>query len=169
MERLTDQGRTGPRIDAAAFRDVLGRFASGITVVAALDGTEPVGFTCQSFASLSLDPPLVMLAVGRTSSSWPRIERAGRFCVNILAEEQRETCAALGRSGPDKFTGVPWSAGGHGTVRIDGALAFVECELHAVHEAGDHHMVTGRVIALDAREDGRPLLYFRSRYAVGAF
>jgi 3-hydroxy-9,10-secoandrosta-1,3,5(10)-triene-9,17-dione monooxygenase reductase component len=84
VERLT-----GGQVDAAVFRDVLGRFASGITVVAALDGTEPVGFACQSFASLSLDPPLVMLAVGKTSTSWPRIERAGRFCVNILAEDHR--------------------------------------------------------------------------------
>ncbi|MFD4370298.1 flavin reductase family protein [Streptomyces sp. NPDC058486] len=160
MERL---------IDPALFRDVLGRFASGITVVAAQDDGEPVGFACQSFASLSLDPPLVMLAVGKSSSSWPRIERAGRFCVNILAEDQRTTCAALGRSGADKFAGVPWSLSEHGTVRIDGALAFVECELHSVLEAGDHHLVTAQVVALDAGEDGRPLLYYRSRYAVGAF
>ncbi|GGY59357.1 flavin reductase family protein [Streptomyces omiyaensis] len=160
MERL---------IDPAVFRDVLGRFASGITVVAALDDGEPAGFACQSFASLSLDPPLVMLAVGRSSTSWPRIQRAGRFCVNILAEDQRTTCAALGRSGPDKFAGVPWSAGDHGTVRIDGALAFVECELHEVYEAGDHHLVTAHVVALDAGEDRGPLLYYRSRYAVGAF
>ncbi|MEV4431159.1 flavin reductase family protein [Streptomyces sp. R-07] len=162
MERL---------IAPSEFRDVLGRFASGITVVATLDADalEPVGFACQSFASLSLDPPLVMLAVGKNSSSWPRIERSGRFCVNILAEDQQATCAALGRSGPDKFAGVPWSVGEHGTVRVDGALAYVECALHAVYEAGDHHLVTAQVVALDAGEDGRPLLFFRSRYAVGAF
>ncbi|WP_033203463.1 MULTISPECIES: flavin reductase family protein [Streptomyces] len=162
MERL---------IAPSEFRDVLGRFASGITVVATLDADamEPVGFACQSFASLSLDPPLVMLAVGKSSTSWPRIERAGRFCVNILAEDQRDTCAALGRSGPGKFAGVPWSVGEHGTVRVDGALAHVECELDAVYEAGDHHLVTAQVVALDAGEDGRPLLFFRSRYAVGAF
>ncbi|MFB6842974.1 flavin reductase family protein [Streptomyces sp. NPDC056361] len=150
---------------------MLGRFASGITVVATLDpdALEPVGFACQSFASLSLDPPLVMLAVGRNSTSWPRIERAGRFCVNILAEDQQATCASLGRSGPDKFAGVPWSVGEHGTVRVDGALAHVECVLDAVYEAGDHHLVTAQVVALDAGEDGRPLLFFRSRYAVGAF
>ncbi|MFF8594490.1 flavin reductase family protein [Streptomyces sp. NPDC015220] len=164
MERLN-----GPRIAPAVFRDVLGRFASGITVVAGLDAGEPVGFACQSFASLSLDPPLVMLAVGRSSTSWPRIERAGRFCVNILAEDQQATCSALGRSGPDKFTGVPWSVTGHGTVRLDGALATVDCRLADVHEAGDHHIVTGEVLDLAAREDGHPLLYFRSRYATGTF
>ncbi|MEU3609619.1 flavin reductase family protein [Streptomyces sp. NPDC035033] len=160
MERL---------IDPAAFRDVLGRFASGITVVAALTDGRPTGFACQSFASLSLDPPLVMLAVGRASTSWPGIERAGRFCVNILAEDQRATCAALGRSGPDKFASVPWHESEHGTVRVDGALAHVECAVDSVHEAGDHHLVIARVVALDAGEDGRPLLYYRSRYAVGAF
>ncbi|MEV6836983.1 flavin reductase family protein [Streptomyces sp. NPDC051133] len=164
MERVT-----GPGTDAAVFRDVLGRFASGITVVAALDGEEPVGFACQSFASLSLDPPLVMLSVGRTSTSWPRIERAGRFCVNILASDQREICAALGARGGRKFADVPWRASPHGGVRIDGALATVECRLADVHEAGDHYIVTGEVTALAAREDGRPLLYFRSRYATGTF
>ncbi|MDQ8706029.1 flavin reductase family protein [Streptomyces sp. LHD-70] len=156
-------------MDAAVFRDVLGRFASGITVVAGLDGAEPVGFACQSFASLSIDPPLVMLAVGKTSTSWPRIERAGRFCVSILAEDQQEVCAALGASGRQKFAAVPWRTSAHGTVVIDGALATVDCRLAAVHEAGDHHIVTGEVVDLAARENGRPLLYFRSRYAAGAF
>ena len=160
MERL---------IDPAAFRDVLGRFASGITVVAALDEGEPVGFACQSFASLSLDPPLIMLSVGRNSSSWPRIQLAGRFCVNILAEDQQHVCTALGARGGEKFRAVPWQVSPHGTVLIDGALATVDCRLEAVHEAGDHWIVTGEVVALAAREHGRPLLYFRSQYATGTF
>jgi 3-hydroxy-9,10-secoandrosta-1,3,5(10)-triene-9,17-dione monooxygenase reductase component len=169
VERLTDDRVTDRQVDAAVFRDVLGRFASGITVVAALDGQEPVGFACQSFASLSLDPPLVMLAVAKTSTSWPRIERAGRFCVNILAEDQQATCAALGRSGADKFADVPWHTSPHGTVVIDGALATVDCRLADIHEAGDHYIVTGEVVGLAAREHGRPLLYYRSRYATGMF
>ncbi|MFB6549630.1 flavin reductase family protein [Streptomyces sp. NPDC056405] len=156
-------------MDAAVFRDVLSRFASGITVVAALDGAEPVGFACQSFASLSLDPPLVMLAVGKTSTSWPRIERAGRFCVNILAEDQQATCVALGRRNADKFADVPWRTSPHGTVVIDGALATVDCRLAGVQEAGDHYIVTGEVVDLAAQENGLPLLYFRSRYATGTF
>ncbi|MEU3895082.1 flavin reductase family protein [Streptomyces sp. NPDC045251] len=164
MERLRAR-----QVDADVFRDVLGRFASGITVVAALDGEEPVGFACQSFASLSLDPPLVMLAVGKASTSWPRIERAGRFCVNILAEDQRATCVALGRSGAGKFDDVPWHTSPHGTVVLDGALGTVDCRLAAVQEAGDHHIVTGEVVDLAARDHGLPLLYFRSRYATGTF
>ncbi|MFI9045903.1 flavin reductase family protein [Streptomyces sp. NPDC053427] len=157
-------------IDPVAFRDIVGRFASGITVVATLgDDGRPAGLACQSFASLSLDPPLIMLCVGKSSTSWPTIEAAGRFAVSVLAEEQRDVCAALGRSGPDKFAGIDWRASSHGTVHLDGALATVDCALEAVHEAGDHLVVTGRVTELAARDDGSPLLYFRSAYAAGAF
>ncbi|MFG2140057.1 flavin reductase family protein [Streptomyces sp. NPDC048650] len=161
MERL---------IDPAAFRDTVGRFASGITVVATLgDDGEPAGLACQSFASLSLDPPLVMLCVGKSSTSWPRIEAAGRFAVSILAEEQQDVCAALGRPGPDKFATVDWRPSAHGTVHIAGALATVDCVPEAVHEAGDHLVVTARVRELAARDGGSPLLYFRGAYAAGAF
>ncbi|GAA3490055.1 hypothetical protein GCM10018987_41380 [Streptomyces cremeus] len=159
-----------PPVDPARFRDVLGRFASGITVVAALDEHGgPVGLACQSFASLSLDPPLVLLCVGKSSSSWPRVERARRFGVSILADDQADTCAALGRRGSDKFAGIDWERTPNGAVRINNALATVDCELYAVHEAGDHYVITARVLDLDARPDGSPLLYFRSDYATGVF
>ncbi|MGE7388299.1 flavin reductase family protein [Streptomyces sp. NPDC004126] len=162
MERLTPPADT--------FREVLGAFASGIAVVAALDGDgRPAGLACQSFASLSLDPPLVLLCVGRSSTSWPRIRAAGRFGVSVLAEEQRAVCEALGRPGGDKFAGLEWEAGPYGAVRIPGALATLDCAPEAVHEAGDHHLVTARVLGLAARADGSPLLYFRSDYATGAF
>ncbi|MEU6880646.1 flavin reductase family protein [Streptomyces sp. NPDC046712] len=151
-------------------KHVLGHFASGITVVAALDPTgRPVGLAVQSFASLSLDPPLVLLCVAKTSTSWPGVRAAGRFGISILAEDQREVCAALGRSGPDKFAGVHWTTTEDGAVHVDGALATLDCAVHAVHEAGDHLLATARVLALDAREDGTPLLYFRSDYATGVF
>ncbi|WP_328323328.1 MULTISPECIES: flavin reductase family protein [unclassified Streptomyces] len=164
MERLTEQ------IAPAVFREVLGRFASGITVVASADADgRPVGLACQSFASLSLDPPLVMLCVGKSSTSWPHVARTGRFTVSVLAEEQREVCAALGGRGGDKFDGVGWTVSEHGTVRIDGALATVDCALHDVQEAGDHLVVTGEVLDLAARPDGSPLLYFGSAYAAGDF
>ncbi|TGA94514.1 flavin reductase [Streptomyces sp. MZ04] len=157
-------------LNSSDFRNVLSRFASGVTVVASLDERgAPAGLACQSFASLSLDPPLVLLCVGTSSTSWPSIRRAGRFGVSILAEEQRDVCAALGRRGPDKFAGVEWEASAQGAVRIAGALATVDCELQTVHEAGDHYVVTARVLGLTAREDGTPLLYFRSDYATGVF
>ncbi|MFB7181902.1 flavin reductase family protein [Streptomyces sp. NPDC056257] len=161
MERL---------IDPRAFREVLGAFASGITVVAAVgDDGRPAGLACQSFASLSLDPPLVLLCVGRSSTSWPAVQAAGRFGVSILAEEQRAVCEALGRRGGEKFADVGWEASRHGAVHITGALATLDCALETVHEAGDHHLVTARVLALAARDGGAPLLYFRSDYATGAF
>lgn len=185
MERLTatagTTGTAGPTdaggtsVDPAALREVLGTFASGITVVAAAgaDG-RPAGLACQSFASLSLDPPLVLLCVGRSSSSWPAVREAGgRFGVSILAEEQRAVCEALGRPGPrqgaEKFDGVPWEPSPGGAVHIRGALATLDCALDTVHEAGDHYLVTARVLALAARDEGSPLLYFRSAYATGAF
>ncbi|MER6996391.1 flavin reductase family protein [Streptomyces sp. NPDC000410] len=161
MERL---------IEATDFRDVVGRFPSGITVVAGLDEDgEPAGLVCQSFASLSLDPPLVMLCVGKSSTSWPKVRSSGRFGVSVLAEEQRGVCAALGRKGPGKFADVDWELSPHGAVRIKGALATVDCALHAVHEAGDHFVITARVLELASRDDGLPLLYFRSDYATGVF
>ncbi|MFD7029812.1 flavin reductase family protein [Streptomyces sp. NPDC059917] len=170
MERLTARADRGAGIDPAAFREVLGAFASGITVVAALDGDgRPAGLACQSFASLSLDPPLVLLCVGKGSTSWPAVRAAARFGVSILAEEHRPVCEALGRRGAQKFAEVDWEPSAHGAVRIAGALATADCALEEVHEAGDHYLVTARVLELTAREGGSPLLYFRSDYATGAF
>ncbi|MCJ0868384.1 flavin reductase family protein [Streptomyces sp. AP-93] len=157
-------------VDPALFREVLGAFASGITVVAAVaDDGRPAGLACQSFASLSLDPPLVLLCVGKGSSSWPKVRAAGRFGVSILAEDQRAVCEALGRRGEDKFAGVDWELSAHRAVRVTGALATVDCALEEVHEAGDHYLVTARVLELSASDGGSPLLYYRSAYATGAF
>ena len=104
-------------LDQARFREVLGHFATGITIVTALEEGEPVGFTCQSFAALSLDPPMVILAPARSSTSWPRIAQAGAFCVNILEEHQEALCRAFAVSGGDKFDGVEWSPGRHRVAR----------------------------------------------------
>src|SRR5580658_7421300 len=94
-------------IDASRFREVLGHFASGVTVVTAA-GDDPVGFTCQAFAALSLEPPMVLLAPSKTSTSWPRIAEAGAFCVNILASDQEDLARSFSVSGGDKFIGVGW-------------------------------------------------------------
>lgn len=160
---------SGPE-SGAGFRDVLGRFASGVTVVTSVDGDGvPAGLACQSFASLSLDPPLVMVCVARTSTSWPRIAATGRFAVNVLAEDQREVCRSFAVSGSDKFAGVGWTASPHGTAHLDGALAAIDCAIEDVHEAGDHLIVVGAVRELHDRRDHDPLVYFRGRYAASAF
>jgi 3-hydroxy-9,10-secoandrosta-1,3,5(10)-triene-9,17-dione monooxygenase reductase component len=145
------------------FRDVLGRFATGVTVVTALEDGLPVGFTCQAFASLSLRPPMVVLAAAKASTSWPRMAKAGAFCVNILSDEQEPVSEAFAGPREDKFAGVPWHIGAAGTPVIDGCLAWVECALGAIHDAGDHELITGRVLELGVGE-GRPLIFYRSGY-----
>src|ERR1700677_3822232 len=104
--------------DQARFREVLGHFATGITIVTATDEGEPVGFSCQSFAALSLDPPMVILAPAKSSTSWPRIAQAGAFCVNILSDAQEDVCRGFAVSGGDKFVGVEWTPGVTGAPRI---------------------------------------------------
>lgn len=153
-------------IDSARFRAVLGNFCTGVTVVTSVDGDEPVGFACQSFAALSLDPPLVLFCPGRTSRSWPVIERAGHFCVNVLAEDQREVSTVFGTGGADKFSRVGWTPSSTGAPVLDGALTWVDCRVEAVHDAGDHHVVIGRVVDLGEVRDDKPLLFYRGRYAV---
>ena len=150
-------------VDSETFRNVLGHFATGVTVVAAMEEGSPVGFTCQAFAALSLDPPMVVLAPAKTSTSWPRMVKAGAFCVNILAGDQEALCQVFAVSGGDKFAGVAWHLGAAGTPVLDGALAWVECDLETVIDAGDHELVTGRVVQVGVGQGG-PLLFYRGGY-----
>ncbi len=152
-------------IAPAEFRRVLGHFASGVTVVTARDADGPTGFACQSFASLSLDPPLVSFMVARTSTTWPRIARAGVFCVNILGAEQGALCRGFAVSGSDKFAGVAYGdAPATGSPLLDSVPAWIDCRVHAVHTGGDHLIVVGRVEALGAEEEGEPLLFHRGAF-----
>ncbi len=153
------------------FRQVLGHFCTGVTVITTADAAGPAGFTCQSFAALSLDPPLVLFCPGRSSSTWPRIEEAGHFCANVLADDQRELARVFASSsggGASRFDGVDWSPAPSGAPVLGGVVAWVTAEVAGVHEAGDHYLVTGRVTGLDARRPGPPLLFYRGRYAVTA-
>ena len=150
-------------LDQARFREVLGHFATGITIVTALEDGAPVGFTCQAFAALSLDPPMVLLAPARSSTSWPRIAQAGAFCVNILEEHQEVLCRAFAVSGGDKFEGIGWTPGITGSPVLEGSLATVECRLGDIFDGGDHELVTGHVVAMEIG-DGSPLLFYRSGF-----
>ncbi|WP_370147671.1 flavin reductase family protein [Streptacidiphilus sp. EB129] len=156
--------------DPRQLRSVLGHFCTGVTVVSAVaaDGA-PAGFACQSFSSLSLDPPLISFSVARTSSSWPRIANAGSFCVSVLAADQGELCrnfAVSSSTGADKFAGVDWTpAPVTGAPRLAGALAWIDCTIHAVHTGGDHLIVLGRVCDLAVhRDDAEPLLFYRGAF-----
>jgi 3-hydroxy-9,10-secoandrosta-1,3,5(10)-triene-9,17-dione monooxygenase reductase component len=150
------------------FRQVLGHFCTGITVITTADEDGPAGFACQSFAAVSLEPPLVLFCPSRASVTWPRIARAGHFCANVLAADQRELARAFGVSGAtgaDKFAGLRWSPSSSGAPILDGALTWVGCAVEAVHEAGDHYVVLGRVTELGDCVAGPPLLFYRGRYA----
>ena len=153
-----------PVFDAATFRTVLGHFCTGLTIVTAVDLGAPVGLTCQSFASVSLDPPLVLFVAARSSYSWPRIRNAGSFCANVLSDHQEHLGRSFAMKGADKFAGVGWRPGVTGSPLLDGCLAFVECEVDAVHEAGDHEIVVGRVVDLGLAGEGKPLLFYRGGY-----
>lgn len=153
-------------IEPAAFRQVLGHFASGVTVITAAGGEGPVGFTCQSFTSLSLDPPLVCFAPARRSSSWPRIRAARYFCINVLAEDQAEISNAFARSGTDKFSNVAWIPGRHGAPEIANASARIHCQIHNEIDGGDHTVVIARVLDLAADSSRAPLVFYRGRYGL---
>jgi flavin reductase (DIM6/NTAB) family NADH-FMN oxidoreductase RutF len=166
MDEVARQGEPevdGRPFDTGRFREVMGHFATGVTIITAMEDEGPVGFTCQAFASLSLEPPLVALAPGKNSTSWPRIAKAGSFCVNVLAEDQEALCRDFAVSGGDKFAGVGWRIGRNGAPLLDGALAWMECRLEAAHDAGDHELVIGRVEDMGVTR-GRPLLYYRGGF-----
>lgn len=153
-------------IDPLEMRQALGHFPTGVVVVTAHGPSGPVGMTVQSFMSLSLDPPLILLSVAQTSKSWPEIADVGRFAVNILAEEQAGIARQFARSGTDKFDGVS-----HRTSELtdapllQGAVAWVECDLHAIQPGGDHDVVIGRVLDLGvATNPSAPLLFCRSTF-----
>ncbi len=151
--------------DPGRFRQVLGHFCTGVTIITALDEGGPAGFACQAFAALSLDPPLVLFCPGRSSATWPRIARAGHFCANVLTSGQRELARVFGAPGAGKFAGVPWSPSPSGAPVLDGVLTWVGCAVETVQEAGDHYVVVGRVTELGACHRGRPLLFYRGRYS----
>lgn len=152
-------------IDPADFRRVLGHFPTGVTVVAAAPQDQPHGMTVGSFFSISLDPPLVGLCVGKGSSSWPDIAPAGCFAVNVLGDDQAEISNRFARSDASaRFDDVAWHPGATGSPVLDDALAHVDCVTEQVVEAGDHWIVIGRVVELDVDREGAPLLFFKGRY-----
>lgn len=153
-------------IDASLFRAVLGRFPTGVTIISTMDDERPVGLAVGSFFSVSLDPPLVGFCVMTTSSTWPVIERTGNFGVSVLADDQIDVCRQLATKDPDKFTKVPWTpAPLTGAPLVDGAVAHIDCTTEAVHAAGDHWVVIGRVHHLAAGPTSfGPLLFCAGTY-----
>jgi len=151
--------------DPDDFRSVLGRFASGVTVVTTRDAEgRDHGLTVSAFCSLSLDPPLVIVCVDRTASVYPVLARAEHYAVNILASTQEALSRRFAGKDPNRFEGVGFTRGKTGVALLDDTLAYVECRRVAQHEGGDHTIFVGEV------EDGlarsaTPLLYYRGGYA----
>ncbi len=151
-------------IDPSTFRATLGRFASGITVVTAADADRrDVGMTVSAFSSLSLDPPLILVCVDHGASVAPVLEHCDRFAINVLSEEQEPLSRRFAEREVDRFDGVAYHRGEHGIALLDGALAHLECRVHARYPAGDHTILVGAVEAT-ALNEGHPLLYYRGGY-----
>jgi 3-hydroxy-9,10-secoandrosta-1,3,5(10)-triene-9,17-dione monooxygenase reductase component len=150
--------------DPATFRTVLGHFATGIAIVTATDAEGPVGMACNSFTSVSLDPPLVLFCAAKDSSTFPRIQSAGHWAANFLAEDDEQLCRLFAQKDVDRFAHAAYHVGASGAPILDQALAFVDCVTEAEHDAGDHIIVVGRVLELGYATEGKPLLFYRGGY-----
>ena len=158
---------SGPRPltpDAATYRTVLGHFATGVALITAFDGDEPVGMACNSFTSVSLEPPLVLFCAAKSSSTWPRIQAAQKWAANILAEDGEQVCRLFAEKGADRFAKIAYGTGRTGAPILEDAIAYVDCETVAEHDAGDHLLVVGKVVELGYAAEGKPLLFYRGGY-----
>jgi flavin reductase (DIM6/NTAB) family NADH-FMN oxidoreductase RutF len=156
---------TESAVDQAQFRQLLGRFATGVTVITARDPEgRPHGMTANSLASVSLEPPLLLLSIDHGAAMHGLLLTAPVFAVNILASNQETVSRRFAVDRAERFEGIGYQESPRGLILLDGALAHLECERDATHEAGDHTILVGRVVAGTAL-DGRPLCYFRGGYA----
>jgi len=163
MSSAGSRGRVAP-IASQEFRRVCGRFATGVTVVTVLDPRgRPHGLTVNSFASVSLAPPLVLFCVGRSVSVIDAFRAAEFFGINVLAAGQRELSERFARKGLDRFAGVPWHRGKTGAPLLEGALATLECAVSQRTPSGDHEILVGHVLHTRVA-DGSPLVFYASGY-----
>ena len=154
-----------PADDGKAFRNALGRFATGIAVVTAADREGPtVGFTVNSFSSVSLTPPLILFSLDRSSSGFNALANAEAYAVNVLGAEQKDLSDRFASSREDKWEGVDWKAGKTGAPLLPQAIAYFECTPYAQYAGGDHDIFVGEVQAYEADEHAAPLLYFGGGY-----
>jgi len=152
-------------VSTQEFRTILGHFPTGVTVVTSMtDEANPVGMVVGSFTSVSLEPPLVAFLPAKSSTTFPRIRETGRFCVNILSAEQEAVCRSFARSGGPKFEGKTYTLSPGGCPIIDGAVAWIDCEIDSISEAGDHYICIGGVKVLDAASASIPLIFFKGGY-----
>ncbi|MDZ4358892.1 MAG: flavin reductase [Variovorax sp.] len=166
MTSVIDRPVAGPLLDAREFRDALGTFPTGVAVIATVDAqSAPVGLTCNSFSSVSLDPPLVLWSLRKASKSLEVFRRTPCFTINVLADDQHEFSGRFASSKvADKFDGVGWWPGYGGAPVIEGSLAHFECATFAVHEAGDHLIFIGEVQRFGHGRQQEPLVFYKGAY-----
>jgi flavin reductase (DIM6/NTAB) family NADH-FMN oxidoreductase RutF len=148
----------------AEFRQVLGHFPTGVVVVTALAEGLAVGLSVNSFTAVSLEPPLVAFCAALRSGTWAAIRPAGAFCVNMLAEDQEAVARVFATPGADRFRNVGWVPSPSGAPRLQGALAWIDCDIDAIHPGGDHEICVGRVRALEVEREDGPLVFYRGGY-----
>lgn len=152
---------TNPR----ALRDAFGAFATGVTVATTVThDVEPIGFTANSFTSVSLDPPLVLVCIADAALGYEAFHASDHFCINVLAEDQRDVSNIFASQGADKFADVDWQTSVTGAPVLSGVAAYFDCVRHDWVNAGDHGILIGRVVDFGSR-DTMPLCYYRGRYA----
>lgn len=153
-----------PNVDSAQFRELCGRFATGVVVITTTTADDqPIGMTANSFTSVSLDPPLVSVNVDHSAAFHPAIERAAGFAINVLASDQEALSRRFAGVEPDRFGGIGYRRTDGGLIVLTGVVASIECQKFQQFQAGDHSIVIGRVVGGEVH-DGRPLLYFRGGY-----
>ena len=151
--------------DPRTLRDALGCFATGVTVVTCTDSNgNPVGLTANSFTSVSLDPPLLLVCIAKSAASAEALIGAGHFAVNVLQTEQQPASIRFATRHEDRFGPNDWSPGEYGAPVLECSLGVFECAAHAVHDGGDHHLLLGRVVKARFDDGLDPLLYFRGSY-----
>ena len=155
---------SAPAPDTRSFRDALGRFATGVAFVTAAPDGEPAGLIVNSLTSVSLDPPLVSFCPSRSSLTWSRMRRTGRFGVNVLGHEYERFARRATPPGADRFAGLDWEWGSAGVPLLTNALGSLECQLVAEHPAGDHWIVIGRVDHLRISPSNDPLIFFAGEF-----
>jgi 3-hydroxy-9,10-secoandrosta-1,3,5(10)-triene-9,17-dione monooxygenase reductase component len=159
------QSETVTPAETEQFRRVMGNYPTGVCVITATDPDgKPIGMVVGTFTSVSLDPLLVGFLPDKRSSTWPKLEAAGHFCVNVLTAEQTAICRQLASSNIDKFEGIQWGLSHHNLPVIAGSNVRIECRLHSVTDAGDHWFVLGQVLDLEVTHEADPMLFHRGRY-----
>ncbi len=152
-------------VDAREIRNVMGHFATGVTVITTKDTTgKPFGLTVNSFTSLSLNPPLVVVCVDKTVDCYSCFNDSKVFAVNVLNEDQEELSRRFATKGLEKFEGIQWRMGENGLPLLDGVLGAIECKVTQSYEGGDHTIFLGEILSATAKGD-RPLLFFKGKYA----